>query len=67
MTMEAMQKQKVVGPVDYLVVRFPGNKFTGTIAPEMHRLQDEGIVRIIDFLIIRKDEAGNVEPIEMRT
>jgi hypothetical protein len=66
MTMETyQQKQKVVGPVDFLVVKFPGNKFTGTIAPEIHRLQDEGIVRIIDFLFIRKDEAGNVEPFEV--
>jgi len=28
-----------MGPVDYLMVRFPGNKFTGKIAPELARLE----------------------------
>ncbi len=29
-----MTDRKVTGPVDYLMIRFPGNKFTGKLAPE---------------------------------
>jgi hypothetical protein len=64
--MEAQQKQKVMGPVDFLVVKFPGNKFTGTIAPEIRKLEDSGIVRVIDLVFIRKDYDGNVESFEVR-
>lgn len=66
MTMEAQQMtRRVEGPVDYLVLRFPGNKFSGRIAPELSRLQEEGIIRIMDFLFISKDEAGNVGSFEI--
>jgi hypothetical protein len=65
MTMETMQKQRVMGPVDFLVVRFPGNKFTGRIAPELRALEDSGTVRVIDLIFIRKDEEGNVESFEV--
>jgi hypothetical protein len=64
--MEVQQQvSKVEGPVDYLILRFPGNKFTGKIAPELRRLQEEGIIRIMDFLFISKDGAGNVESFEI--
>jgi hypothetical protein len=51
--------------VDYLVVRFQGNKFSGKIAPELRRLQEDGIIRIMDFLFISKDEEGNIESFEI--
>jgi hypothetical protein len=50
--------EKVMGPVDYLVVLFPGNKFSGKIAPELERLQKNGIIRIIDLVFIIKDKKG---------
>jgi hypothetical protein len=56
MTKEA---EKVMGPVDYVVVLFPGNKFTGKIAPELERLQKNGTIRVIDLVFIMKDERGN--------
>ncbi len=49
-----------MGPVDYLMVRFPGNKFSGKIAPEVARLQNEGIIRVIDLVLITKDENGKL-------
>lgn len=52
------KQEKVMGPVDYLVVLFPGNKFSGKIAPELDRLQKAGIIRIIDLVFILKDEKG---------
>jgi len=64
--METQQKQQqIMGPVDWLVVRFPGNKFKGKIASEIRRLEDSGIVRVIDLVFIRKDEAGNVASFEI--
>ena len=45
---------RVIGPVDYLMVRFPGNKFTGKIAPELLRLEKAGIVRVIDLVFLIK-------------
>jgi hypothetical protein len=56
---------RVVGPVDYLILKFPGNRFTGKIAPELIRLQEEGIIRVMDILFISKDEAGNVQSFEI--
>jgi hypothetical protein len=44
-----------MGPVDYLLVRFPGNKFNGKIIPELMRLEKSGIVRVIDIVLVMKD------------
>jgi hypothetical protein len=48
------------GPIDYLVVEFPGNKMTGEAFPLLLDLVDRGIIRIIDFLFIRKELDGSV-------
>jgi len=50
--------ERTMGPVDYLVVLFPGNKFSGKIAPELEKLQRNGIIRIIDLVFILKDKNG---------
>ena len=59
------ERVRVMGPVDYLVVLFPEGGLTGKIAPELRRLSDTGIIRVIDLLIIRKDADGNVESFEV--
>ena len=41
-----------IGPVEYMVVGFPGNKFTGKIAPALADLVKSGTVRIIDFAFV---------------
>jgi hypothetical protein len=53
-----VESEKVMGPVDFLVVLFPGNKFSGKIAPELERLQKNGTIRIIDLVFIIKDKNG---------
>jgi Family of unknown function (DUF6325) len=53
-----------LGPVEYLILGFPGNKFTGQIVPELAKLLDSGLVRIIDLTFISKDAAGNVTVVE---
>lgn len=48
------------GPIQMLVVGFDGNRFRGEIWPELERLKTEGVVRIIDLMLVRKDSAGAV-------
>jgi hypothetical protein len=56
-----------LGPVDYLVVEFPAGakNFTGEMAAELLKLVDAGTVRIIDLLILDKNEDGSVEATEL--
>jgi hypothetical protein len=54
-----------LGPVEYIVVGFPGNKFTGDIAPELIALVDAGTVRVLDLIFIGKDDDGNVLAFEI--
>ena len=51
---------KIMGPVDYLVVKFPGNKFSGLVAPELEKLQKNGLIRVIDLVFVLKDKKGNI-------
>ena len=48
------------GPIDYLVVEFPGSKMTGEAFPILVDLADRGIIRILDLAFISKDMDGNV-------
>src|SRR4029079_12687280 len=49
-----------LGPVEYVVLAFPGNKFTGKIAPALADLVDAGTIRIMDLAFVTKDADGNV-------
>ena len=53
-----------IGPVEYLILGFPGNKFTGEIVPELAKLIESRLVRIIDLTFISKDAAGGVQVVE---
>ena len=52
-------------PVEYLIVGFPGNKFSGEIAPELVALVESGTVRILDLVFIGKDADGTVVAFEI--
>ena len=54
-----------MGPVEYIVVSFPGNKFTGRIAPELVALVESGTVRVLDLIFIGKDAEGDVLAFEI--
>ncbi|THA81666.1 DUF6325 family protein [Streptomyces sp. A0592] len=54
-----------IGPVEYVVIAFPGNRFRGEIAPELKALVAGGTVRILDLTFIKKDEDGSVSFIEL--
>lgn len=54
-----------LGPVDYIVVEFPGSKFTGEIAPALRNLVERGLVRVLDLLVLKKDDDGTIEAFEI--
>ena len=54
-----------LGPVDYLVVEFPGSKFNGEIAPTLVDLVDRGIIRVLDLIMISKDADGSFDAVEL--
>ena len=49
-----------VGPVDVFIIGFPGNKFTGRIAPAILDLVENGTIRVLDLLFVMKDAEGVV-------
>jgi hypothetical protein len=55
-----------LGPVDYLVVEFPADKanFSGEMASELSALVGRGLVRVLDLLILKKNDDGSVEGFE---
>ena len=54
-----------IGPVDYAIIVFPGNKFRGEIAPAIGDLVDEGTIRIIDIAFVAKDSDGSTVAMEL--
>jgi Family of unknown function (DUF6325) len=60
-----MEQTGEIGPVDYLVVAFPGNEFRGEIAPALGKLVEDGTIRIIDLAFVAKDESGDVAALEL--
>ena len=53
-----------VGPVEYIILEFPGNHFKNEIVPALAKLIDSKTVRIIDLVFILKDEDSNVTTFE---
>lgn len=60
-----MSDEIELGPVDYLVVEFPGNKMTGEGLPLLVDLVERGIIRILDLVFVRKDADGSVQAFEI--
>jgi hypothetical protein len=54
-----------LGPLEYIMVAFAGNRFSGQILSELRAAQEKGIIRVIDLLVIKKDEQGNVTAQEL--
>ena len=54
-----------LGPVDYIVVEFPGSKFNGEMAPALLDLIDKNIVRVLDLVILTKEADGSIDAIEI--
>ena len=54
-----------IGPVDYMIVAFPGNEFRGEIAPALAELTENGTIRIIDVAFVGKSAAGEIVAFEL--
>src|SRR5690348_4917425 len=54
-----------LGPIDYLLVEWPGKQPNGEVAPHLVDLVDRGLIRILDLVFVAKDEEGNVAAIEL--
>jgi hypothetical protein len=54
-----------LGPVEFLVVAFPGSRFSGEIVPALLDLVESGIVRIIDLVFVSRDLDGTITALEV--
>ena len=54
-----------MGPVDYLVVEFPGSRMTGEGFPLLVDLVDRGLIRILDLVFVTKGADGSVAAMEI--
>jgi hypothetical protein len=53
------------GPIDVVMLGFPGNEFNGGIAPALRQLVVDGLVRVIDLLFVYKDADGAIGSVEL--
>ncbi len=53
-----------LGPVEYVIIEFAGNQFSGEIAPAIADLVERGVVRILDLVFVRKDADGTITAFE---
>jgi uncharacterized protein DUF6325 len=54
-----------MGPIDYIVLEWPGRQPDGSVAPLIIDLVDRGIIRIIDIAVMVKDEEGQVAALDL--
>ena len=52
-------------PLEYALIKFKGNKFSGKIVPELLDLAEKGIVRFVDIVFIQKEKDGSIRTVEL--
>jgi hypothetical protein len=60
-----MDESIEMGPIDYLLVEWPGRQPNGEVAPHLVDLVDRGLLRILDLAFVAKDEDGTVAGLEL--
>jgi uncharacterized protein DUF6325 len=63
--MDEVEEIDELGPVDWIVVEFPGSRFNGQIAPALLDLVERDLVRVLDLLVLKKDDDGSLEAFEL--
>jgi hypothetical protein len=63
---EANMADEELGPIDYLIVEFPGSKMTGEGLPILADLSAQGLIRILDLLFVKKEEDNTVTVLDLR-
>jgi uncharacterized membrane protein len=61
----AMSETNEMGPIDYILIEWPGRQPNGEVAPHLIDLVDRGLIRILDVAFVAKDEDGNVAGLEL--
>ena len=59
-----MEDLNELGPIDYILVEWPGRQPNGEVAPHLVDLVDRGLIRILDLTFVAKDEDGTVRGLE---
>lgn len=59
------EEEAELGPIDYLLVEWPGKQPNGEALPHLVDLVDRGLIRILDFAFIKKEEDGSVIQLEI--
>jgi hypothetical protein len=54
-----------LGPVDWIVVEFPGSRFNGEIAPALQDLVERELIRVLDLVVLKKEPDGSLEAFEL--
>jgi uncharacterized protein DUF6325 len=60
-----MDETMEMGPIDYILVEWPGRQPNGEVAPHLVDLVDRGLIRILDLAFVAKDEDGTVAGLEL--
>ncbi len=60
-----MNESVAIGPIDYILVEWPGRQPNGEVAPHLVDLVDRGLIRVLDLLFVAKDEDGGVAVLEL--
>lgn len=55
-----------LGPISYLIVEFPGSQMTGEGFPILVDLVDRGVIRILDFVFVRREVDGSIVALELQ-
>jgi hypothetical protein len=63
--MDDVSEVDELGPVDWIVVEFPGSRFNGKIAPALSDLVERDLIRILDLLVLKKNSDGSIEAFEL--
>ena len=65
MSEDGLRPSVGVGPVDYVLIEFPGSQFNGQIAPNLVELVHGGTIRLLDLVFVHKTPDGDVESLEL--
>jgi hypothetical protein len=59
------EEMREMGPIDYVLVEWPGQLPNGQLAPQLVDLVDRGLIRILDLAFLTKGEDGSVAGVEL--
>jgi hypothetical protein len=57
--------RRSVGPLQFMVIGFEGNRFNGEIMPQLDLLRKRQVVRVLDLVLVSRDREGTVSSLEM--